>query len=115
MEEEELEAGKPSEGRASFSFGILFRASNHTVKFSLASTDGVMFERGNLQLMSQLRTSRQDGLGVVSLKRVLEKGISNPMCLAYSSRQNSERYSRVGAGDTNQVLRVHRRDGWKEH
>src|SRR6266702_1666648 len=93
------------------SCGISSRASDQTEGLSLASADGVRisrylrpFKSGDFQLMSQLRSSRQESLGVVPAKRV--SGTDTFLGRYFSL--DSERYLRVGAGDTSPPIVLRR-------
>src|SRR6266702_483972 len=88
------------------SCGISSRASSQIARLGLTFVESVNiwrflrpFKSGDVQLMLQLQSSRQESLGVVPPKTLSGTNTrdGNALCRYFSL--DSERYSRVGAGE----------------
>ena len=100
------QSGKPSEGLSVISWGISSSTPNQTASFGLAFADGLIisrylspFKSGDFQLMFQLVSFRQESLGVKPSTRVSEMN-NRFLVFRRPRREESKRYSRVGASDT---------------
>ena len=88
-----------------FSSGISASASNQIARFGIDPSNGLIISRylrllksGHFQLMLQWRSFSQESLGAEPSKRVSGIDTSSP------SAEESERYSRVGAGDSSALI-----------
>jgi hypothetical protein len=86
---------------------ISSRASNQSARLGLTRSDGErisrclrLFKSGDFQLMLHLRISRQESLrGGATEKSVRDSVLVMVSWAGSSRRMNSERHSRVGAGE----------------